>query len=223
MKVMIVIAAYNEESAIGDVIKDLHKHDYNHIIVVDDGSKDNTSEAAKGSIVVKHAINRGQGAALRTGLQAALDDGADIIVTFDADGQHQAKDLPKSIDPIKEGKAQAVLGSRFIGGLTKMPWTRKLLLKGSIIIQYLFYGIKLTDAHSGLRALHKDAAAKIEIRSDGMAHSHEFAEQIHKKQITFIEVPIDVKYTEYAMSKGHGSYKQACKVLLAMVKDKLIK
>ncbi|MFQ5620554.1 MAG: glycosyltransferase family 2 protein [Candidatus Nanoarchaeia archaeon] len=223
MKTMIIIAAYNEEKAIGDVLKDLRDHDYKDVVVVDDGSSDNTAEAAKEAHVVRHAINRGQGAALRTGLQYALDHGADIIVTFDADGQHQAKDLPKLVDPIKEGKVKAVLGSRFIGGLTKMPWKRKLLLKGSIIVQYLFYGIKLTDAHSGLRALHKDAASKIDIRSDGMAHSHEFAEQIHKHKITFKEAPIDVRYTEYTMSKGHGSFSQAFKVLFAMLKDKFVK
>jgi len=225
MKTTILIPAWNEAEVVADVVKDLIKAGYKDIVVVDDGSTDNTQELAKkaGATVLRHIINRGQGAALKTGLKYCLDHGADIIVTFDADGQHQTKDIKKLIDPIKKGKYKAVLGSRFKGGLTKVPWHRKILLKGSILVQWIFYGMWLTDAHSGLRALHRDAAKKIQIRSDGMAHSHEFAEQIHKHKIPYIEVPIEVKYTEYSQRKGLGSYRQAFKVLFHMIKDKVIR
>ena len=226
MHVTVVIAAYNEAKVIGDVVKDLQKHGYTDIVIVDDGSKDETGARAEkaGATVLRHIINRGQGAALRTGMQYALTHGADIIVTFDADGQHQAKDIKLLITPIIEGKTQAVLGSRFLeNATTEMPWHRRLLLKGSILVQYLFYGIKLSDAHSGLRALHHDAAAKINLRSDRMAHSHEFAEQIHRNRISYMEVPIHVRYTEYALRKGHGSYKTAFRILIDMIKDKIVR
>ncbi len=225
MHVTVVIAGYNEAKVIGDVIKDLHKHGYTDVVLVDDGSKDGTAARAEkaGAVVLRHIINRGQGAALRTGMQYALDHGADIIVTFDADGQHQAKDLKHLTSPIQRGEVQAVLGSRFLDNSTEMPWQRRLLLKGSILVQYLFYGIKLSDAHSGLRALHRDAVRKIQLRSDRMAHSHEFAEQIHIHRIPYKEVPIHVRYTEYALKKGHGSYRGAFRVLWSMIKDKLVR
>jgi glycosyltransferase involved in cell wall biosynthesis len=124
-KVLIVIAAYNEERAISDVIAALKKEGYkgNEIIVVDDGSKDNTAEKAKrsGATVLKHAINRGQGAALRTGMDYAIMNHADIIVHFDADGQHNPKEIKDVILPIIKKEADVVLGSRFLGRAPNIP------------------------------------------------------------------------------------------------------
>lgn len=219
------MAALNEEKVIAGVIKDLHKHGYKHIVVVDDGSTDGTAKQVEkaGAEVLKFVVNRGQGAALRTGMEYALSKGADIIVTFDSDGQHQAKDIVKLIDPIKKGEVKAVLGSRFIDDKTKMPLTRKVLLQGSRIVQFIFYGMWLTDAHNGFRALHKDAVKRIKLRSDRMGHSHEFAEQIHKHRIPYKEQAVEIKYNEYTLSKGHGGIFQAFRVLGQMIKDKVIK
>ena len=156
MKIFIVIAAYNEEKAINHVIKGLHQEGYENIIVIDDCSKDNTIEIAKKekAIVLEHVINRGQGAALRTGIEYSLNHNADIIVTFDADGQHNPKQIKDLIKPIELEEVEITLGSRFLGN-SKVPFFKKLILKGGIWFTYLFSGIKLTDTHNGFRALSK--------------------------------------------------------------------
>ncbi|MBW3011547.1 glycosyltransferase family 2 protein, partial [Candidatus Woesearchaeota archaeon] len=157
-QVFIVIAAYNEEKNISKVIQGLKKAGYQNIIVVDDCSKDRTYELAEAQNihVLKHVINRGQGAALRTGIEYALSLGADAVVTFDADGQHRLEDLPAMLKPVLEGEVDVTLGSRFLKQ-TEVPPMRKFLLKGSIIVQNLFYGIKLTDANNGFRVLSRKA------------------------------------------------------------------
>ncbi|MBU1180454.1 glycosyltransferase family 2 protein [Patescibacteria group bacterium] len=115
MNLYIIIPAYNEEAVIGDVIGQV-KESYSNIVVVDDGSVDGTGEKARqnGAIVLRHLLNRGQGAALRTGINYALEQDADIIVTYDADGQFEAGEIAKLCQPIIDGSADIVLGSRFL-------------------------------------------------------------------------------------------------------------
>ena len=115
MKTYVVIPAYNEEQKIGEIIKDVQKM-CSSVIVVDDGSADATYEVARreGAIVLRHLVNRGQGAALQTGITYALRNGADSIVTFDADGQHDTDDIERLIEPILQREADVVLGSRFL-------------------------------------------------------------------------------------------------------------
>jgi len=222
-KVYIVIAAYNEKDSIARVIDDLHKHGYKNIIVVDDGSKDNTTQIAerKKVMVLQHILNRGQGAALKTGIDYAVQQGADIIITFDADGQHQAKEIKNLIKPVTSGKAEVALGSRFLKDDSNIPFMRKLLLKGSVLIQRFFYGINLTDAHNGFRALSRKAAQKIEITADRMAHASQIIDEISKKKIRYTEVPVTILYTQYSLKKGTGSFSQALKVLWRMIVDKI--
>jgi len=222
-KVFVVIAAYNEKDSISRVIEDLHKNSYRNVIVVDDGSKDNTPQIAerKKAIVLQHILNRGQGAALKTGIDFALTKGADIIITFDADGQHQAKEIKKLMKPVASGKVDIALGSRFIDHKSDMPLGRVILLKGSVLVQRLFYGLKLTDAHNGFRAFSRKAAQKIEITADRMAHASQIINEISKKKISYTEVPVTILYTKYSMEKGVGSFSQACKILWRMILDKL--
>ena len=222
-KVFVVIAAYNERGSIATVITDLKHHGYRNIIVVDDCSKDTTSQIAKkqGAIVLRHIINRGQGAALKTGIDFALQKGADIVITFDADGQHQAKDIKALIKPILSGKAEVVLGSRFLEDTSTIPFRRRLLLRGSVIVQNLFYGIALTDAHNGFRALSRKAARKIQITADRMAHASQIVHEISKKRIKYQEVPVDILYTKYSLARGAGSFTEALGVLWKMIWDKL--
>ena len=222
MKIWIVVAAYNEEKRITKVIRNLIKHKYNNIVVVDDCSKDKTYEVASKTkaIVLRHIINLGQGAALRTGMDFALKKGADIIIHFDGDGQHLASEIPALIKPLSKGY-EITIGSRFLDDRTKMPLTRKIILKGSVLVLRIFYGLKVTDAHNGFRALSRKAAESIEIRCDKMAHASEIISEIQKKKLKFKEVPVKIIYNEDVIAKGHGGFIQALKVFFSMILQKL--
>jgi len=220
----IVIAAYNEGNRISAVIRDLKKAGQRNIVVVDDCSRDNTFESAKkaGAIVLRHILNRGQGAALRTGIEYSLEKGADYIVTFDADGQHRTEDLNAMMAPVINGEVDITVGSRFLEK-TEVPLARKILLKGSVFIIWLFYGIKMTDAHNGFRVLSRKAAEKIEITQDRMAHASEIIGEIKRKKLRYKEVPVVIRYSEETLRKGHGNIFQAFKVLWNMVMEKLMR
>ena len=221
-KIFIVIAAYNEEKNLPKVIKTLKNEGYQKIIITDDGSVDKTYDKAieVSAIALRHIINRGQGAALKTGIDYALSEGAEIIVTFDADGQHRVEDLPSMILPVAEGRVDIALGSRFLRR-TNIPFVRKFLLKGSVLIIWLFYGMRMTDAHNGFRAMSRKAAQKISITCDRMAHASEIIEEIKKKKLRYKEVPISIVYTEETLKKGHGSYLGAVKVFSKMLSKKI--
>lgn len=221
--IYIVIAAYNEGKSILKVINSLKKSGYKNIIVVDDGSSDNTYELCKNSSIyaLRHIINRGQGAALKTGIDFALKNGAEIIITFDADGQHRVEDIPAMIKPIQKKECEVTLGSRFLKK-SELPLFRKITLKIAILIVWLFYGVKMTDAHNGFRAMTKSAAKKIKITSDRMEHASQIIEEIHKKQIKYKEIPVTILYTDYSLKHGHGGFKQAIKVLWGMIVRRII-
>ena len=201
MKVFIIIPAYNEDKKIGKVITEIKKS-YKNIVVVDDGSKDNTYKIAqtKKVHVLRHVVNRGQGAALKTGIDYALKQGAEIMITFDADGQFLVKDIKKLIKPLN--KYDIVLGSRFLGKAINIRPLKKLVLKLGVLVVYILYGIKITDSQGGLRALSKNAAQKINLASDGMEHAGEFFSEIMKHKLKYTEVPITVIYDEYSLKKG---------------------
>ncbi len=224
MKIFIVIAAYNEGKSIARVISGLKKAGYKDIVIVDDGSKDDTYSTIKKSGVhaLHHVVNRGQGAALKTGIDYALKAGADIIVTFDADGQHRVEDISSMIRPIVKKQCDATIGSRFLKR-TNMPFLRRITLKMGVFIMWLFYGVKMTDAHNGFRALSRDAAKKIEITSDRMEHASQIIEEIHKKKIKYMEMPVTIKYTDYSMNKGHGGLREALRVFTKMFLRKILR
>jgi len=222
--VFIVIPAFNEEKEIGRVISNLIDKDYRNLVIIDDCSNDNTSKIVSQLPVylLHHCINRGQGAALKTGIDFALKKGADIIVTFDSDGQHCVKDLNAMIEPILKEETDITIGSRFIQN-TNVPFFRKLLLKGSVLIMFLFYRIRMSDAHNGLRAMSNNAAKKIDISCDRMAHASEIIEEMHKKKLQFKEIPVTIKYDQETLKKGHGSYFQAVKVLGGMILKRFVR
>lgn len=198
MKIFIAIPCYNESKHLLDVIKSVRE--YGEVVVIDDSSTDNSYLIAKnqGVKVIKHLVNRGQGAALETGDQYALRYGADIVVHFDSDGQHQASEIPNLIHPIVEGRADVVLGSRFKKKNNKTPFLKKwLILKPAILFQNYFYGVKLTDAHNGFRALSRKALEKIRITQDRMAHPSDIIEQIITNGLRYLEVPVTIKYHEF--------------------------
>lgn len=203
MKITVVIPAYNEGQIIAKVISDV-KGKVSEVVVIDDGSKDNTFETAKnaGAIVARHFLNRGQGAALQTGIQLALNRGADIIVTFDADGQHLSEEISQLVQPLLLGEVDVVLGSRFLKTDNKIPQSRIVLLKLATLFTKLYTGLKITDSHNGLRAFSAVAAEKIQIRQDGMAHASEIIEEIKRHDFKYKEVGVTIKYTYYSINKG---------------------
>ena len=202
----VVIPAYNEAEAVGPVVADLAKRGH-RVIVVDDGSRDDTAGAARrnGAIVLRHAVNRGQGAALQTGIAYALRNGADLIVTFDSDGQHAAEDVEALVAPLLAGRADVVLGSRFRGSTHGMTALRRLILKCAVLFTRYASGARVTDTHNGLRAFTRAAAMKLDIRLDRMAHASEILDQIVQHRLRYEEVPVHVRYTAYSRRKGQSS------------------
>ena len=219
-KIFILIPAYNEASGISTVIAKLKNFRYDNILVVNDGSKDETEKIARaaGAEVLNHIINRGQGAALKTGIQYLQETyDPDVIVTFDADGQHKVEDIAKMVKPILEEKIDIVFGSRFLNQKSKAPLLRKIVLKSGIIFTNFISNIKLTDTHNGLRAMGKKAISSIEIAHRGMEHASDIIDEVTKKQLRYKEVPVEIIYTDYSKSKGQKSsafLKMGLKILI---------
>jgi len=201
--IFVVVPAYNEAEAIGGVLEELRRTAAT-IVVVDDCSTDATAAIARaaGATVLRHAVNRGQGASLQTGIRYALTRGAKIVVTFDSDGQHDAADLAALVAPIRAGRAEVVLGSRFLEPRSAIPPARRLLLKLAVVFTRITSGLRVTDAHNGLRALSRRAAASIDIKLDRMAHASELMDQIRRSRLSYAEVAVSVRYTPYARRKG---------------------
>jgi glycosyltransferase involved in cell wall biosynthesis len=199
----VICAAYNEASVIGRVVSELGGAEY-RVVVVDDGSRDATRHvaAAAGAYVVIHPINLGQGAALQTGIEYALSQGADVLVTFDADGQHRVSDIPRLVDALRRGRADFALGSRFLGQTYTLPWLRRWLLQAATVFTRLTTGLSLTDSHNGLRALTRQGAAAIRLRQNRMAHASEILNEIARSGLRYVEVPVTIEYTAYSLAKG---------------------
>lgn len=201
--VWIVIPAFNEGKIIGKVVSSLTTK-YPHVVVVDDGSQDNTVEkaAAAGATILRHPINLGQGASIQTGIKYALREGAAFIVTFDADGQHLPEDIARLLRRQAETKADVVIGSRFLGTASDIPPLRKLFLRLAVLFTRGTSGIKVTDAHNGLRIMTRNAAQQIRIRQNRMAHASEIIDQIASLNLSFAEEPVRIIYTDYSLQKG---------------------
>lgn len=217
MNIFCIIPAFNEAANIGSVLDDLLGKSVK-IVIVDDGSADNTFDIARkhGVTVLRHVINRGQGAALRTGTEYAISKDADIILHFDADGQFQVDDIPRMVEPIISGCADMVFGSRFLSGAdnSEMPWSKKtMIMPLARFINKFFFGIKLTDPQSGFRAMNSLAARSIVWKQDKMAHCSEIIYLAHKAGIRIKEVPINVAYREYGQNWRGG---------LSIIKDMVL-
>ena len=203
----VVVPAYNEEACIEAVAREIAAQ-YPNVVVVDDGSTDGTFAAAKRSVphLLRHVINRGQGAALQTGIEYALMRGARFVVSFDADGQHRVEDIQALLQPICRGQYDIVLGSRFLGQQAlEMPRTRRLTLQLAVVFTRVVSRVRLTDAHNGLRAFSRVAAERIHLKLDGMAHASELIDLIRASGLAFCEVPVQIRYTDYSRRKGQSS------------------
>jgi len=208
----VVIAAFNEASVIRGVVGEVVAHGY-PVIVVDDGSRDDTAAKARiaGVTVVRHAINLGQGAALQTGIDYALRRGAREIVTYDADGQHSVEDIPELVAAL--ATHDIALGSRFLGkAIVGASQRRRLLLRAATTLSNRMSGLRLSDAHCGLRAFRATAAPALRLTQDRMAHASELLRKIRTSGLRVVEVPVTVKYTAHSVRKGQGAL-QAIRIL----------
>ena len=203
---MVVVPAFNEGPVIGGVVRELRAQGY-PVVVVDDGSSDRTEKEARsaGALVLRHPINRGQGAAIQTGLTYCGRSRARFVATFDADGQHRVEDIAALTEAIERTGADLALGSRFLGEATDMPGSRKILLKLAVAFTTLTEGIRLSDAHNGLRVFTRESAERIHIRRDGTAHASEIVGEIRRLRLRHVEVPVTVRYTEYSRGKGQSN------------------
>ena len=201
--VYVVVAAYCELGIITETVGTLVDC-FPHVVVVDDGSPDATAERASraGAVVLRHPFNLGQGAALQTGIAYALEQGARYVATFDADGQHAISDLKKMLEVLKEDDLDIVLGSRFLGESHDLPRLRWIGLKAAVLFTKLTSGLRLTDTHNGLRAMTADAARKLKIMQNRMAHASEIINGIARFRLRYREVPVTIRYSEYSLSKG---------------------
>ncbi len=222
--VWVVVAAYNEEPRLATTLAGLRARGYENVVVVDDGSRDRTAAVAlsSGAWVLRHLLNLGQGAALQTGISFALLRGAETIVTFDADGQHDPDEIPALVAPVRAGTADVALGSRFLGSAVNIPLTRKLVLKGGVLFTRIFSGIRVTDTHNGFRALSRAAAEKIRLRENRMAHASEILDQIQGGGLRFVEVPVTIRYSAETMAKGQSSW-NAVKIVAQLVLGRFVR
>ena len=206
--VVVVVPMYNEAQVVATVVSDLRSA-FSRVVCVDDGSSDGSATSAElaGATVVRHPLNLGQGAALQTGIQYALDSSASYVVTFDADGQHRVADAVAMLDLARATEVDVVLGSRFLHRSTdpSMPALRRHVLRGALLFTRLTTGLPLTDTHNGLRVLSRSAARRITITLHGMAHASEILAIIAREKISYVEAPISVDYTEYSTAKGQSS------------------
>ncbi|WP_082835336.1 glycosyltransferase family 2 protein [Brachybacterium sp. sponge] len=201
-----VVPLFNEGEVVGDVIRDLRQR-YPLVVCVDDGSMDDSARIAAeaGAAVVRHPYNMGQGAALKTGIDYALRDPAmRQVVTFDSDGQHQVDDAAAMIAKRDAEGVDIVLGSRFLDTRTKPGLLKRMVLRGAVWYTNLTSGVRLTDAHNGLRVLGREACEKIAIEQNRMAHASEIVEEIGRHKLTVAEHPVHILYTDYSRSKGQS-------------------
>jgi glycosyltransferase involved in cell wall biosynthesis len=201
----VVVPAYRESAVIAQTLRGLARF-LPRVVVVDDGSADETASLARdaGAVIVQHAVNLGAGAATQTGIEYALSQGADYVCTFDADGQHDSSTIDVMLEALTSGKAEVALGSRFLGATEGMTAARRLVLRVAIAFTRWQTGLPLSDTHNGLRAFTRRAAELIDLRHAGMAHGSEILAQIARQRLSYVEVPTTVRYSAYSMRKGQS-------------------
>ncbi|GAB2607530.1 glycosyltransferase family 2 protein [Pseudactinotalea suaedae] len=204
--VAFLVPVFNEARVVGDVIAEALEH-VGHVICVDDGSTDGSAVAARaaGATVLRHATNLGQGAALQTAIDHALTlPDVTYLVTFDADGQHQIEDALAMVELARTEDLGIVFGSRFLDERTQAGFLKRLILKTAVWVTNQSTGMRLTDAHNGLRVMRRDAAAAVRLTQNRMAHASEIVLQLGRTNLPWREFPVHVLYTEYSKAKGQS-------------------
>ena len=217
MNITIGIPAFNEEKNIGKIIIMLKKIT-NDIIVCDDGSSDLTREIAEGlgAKVISHTRNMGYGEAIKSIFNEAKKKESDILVTFDADGQHRPEDIMSLTKPIIDQEAEVVIGSRFLKNETTMPKYRKIGVKVLTKVTNMSIKENLTDSQSGLRAYQKKVLENIVLTDSGMGISTEILIKSHQKEFRIVEVPIQIIYGKDTST--HNPVSHGTSVLLSTIK-----
>lgn len=202
MKTLVVVPAYNEATTIETVLRAMQGvHD---VVVIDDGSTDSTGEVARasGALTLRHVVNRGLGAALRTGFAYALSRGDtyDAVITLDADGQHNPAEIGNFIAALDAG-AEVVIGRR---EFSDMPRIRQAYNAAGAIITSALFGGPFTDSQSGFRAFKVSKLRDFQLVTSRMEISSEIIAEAYRVGAKIQQIPITIAYTEYSMSKGQG-------------------
>jgi len=202
----VVVPLYNEAEVISEVIAGLRER-FSHVLCVDDGSTDNSVALAQasGARVIRHPMNLGQGAALQTGFDyVSAQPDATHIITFDADGQHLVRDAMEMLELAQHKRISIIFGSRFLDKKSKPGMRKRIVLKVAVLMTRAITGLRLTDAHNGLRVLSMEAIGKIRLEQNGMSHATEIVHQLAKAKLSWKEYPVEVLYTEYSKRKGQS-------------------
>lgn len=215
-KEVFLVRVYNEATVLQKTLQHILDAGHTHILVVDDGSRDDSWKIVKkmmkqyeGIVALRHSQNRGAGAALETGFEY-LRRYAEVeyIINFDADGQHQVEDIEKFFKAFqKYPDLEVVLGSRFLKSkdMKNIPFLRRVVLRLGKIFTKMMSGITLSDAHNGYRVFRASALKKIQLTADSMAYASELIEQIAVHKLHYAEVPVHILYTSYSLKKGQKS------------------
>lgn len=217
--VFIVIPAKDEATRIGQVIKETKQHGFHNIVVVNDGSSDSTLQVARneGAQVLSHVINLGAGAATQTGIEFALESGADAIVTMDADSQHYPSDIKRLVNTLYQNDLDVVLGSRFLDKKNQIPKIRRVYNKIGNYITGILFGLFVSDSQSGMKAFRASFAEKSKFRFNGYEFCTEFIRLMRLHKAAYQEIPIKVLYTEETMAKGQ-SFKNGFKMAVNLLR-----
>ncbi|MEZ0165648.1 glycosyltransferase family 2 protein [Kineococcus sp. LSe6-4] len=202
----VVVPLFCEASVIAGVVRGLRER-FRYVVCVDDGSTDGSGAQAEaaGAVVVRHAVNLGQGAALQTGIAYALrDPRTRSVVTFDADGQHRVEDAVAMVARLEAEDLDVVFGSRFLDRRTELDRLKRLVLRAAVVYTNRTTGLRLTDAHNGLRVFSRRGAQTLRIRHNRMAHASEIVHQVGRSDLRWAEQPVHVLYTAYSRSKGQS-------------------
>ncbi|RAP53488.1 MAG: dolichyl-phosphate mannose synthase [Methanosphaera sp. rholeuAM270] len=224
--IYIILSCYNEEETLEEVVTGLVERGFK-VLIIDDGSKDKSPVIARELVKrfapnvyhYRHIINVGLGGAIKTGIQAALSHGADIMITFDADGQHNPDDLYNMYPPLQDGIADVVIASR---DFSDMPTGRRFGNTVMNYITYFFQGKMVTDSQSGLRAFTASAARKLQLKSPQYGVSSEIIGEINRRKLRMLEVPMTTIYDDRTIQKGTNTM-VGLKIILEFINETLKK
>ena len=221
-EVWLIVPVFNEGQVIGEVVRNARKT-FPNIVCVDDGSRDNSAAEIRsaGAHLVRHPVNLGQGAAIQTGVEYARSQpGARYFVTFDADGQHQVEDVVAMLERLRAEDVDIVVGTRFHGDTSHIPWIKRLILKTVVMLSPRTRRLGLTDAHNGLRVFNRTVAEQLNITLNGMSHASEIVQLIDHRNWRVAEEPVTILYTDYSMAKGQSVINGVNIVFETMLKNR---